>query len=273
MKTLVLANQKGGVGKSALATQLALYLKHQGKAVLVIDLDHQQNTSRPLRENPVVTVADFTSADVLTDPYLADLAPAGLVLIPGHDSLTQLERRREEHNAFATNLRNALKSHAAFDVCIIDTNPNPDIRYAAALISAGYVLAPIQLNQEALEGIYGLINHPRYGITRIRAALNPDLKFLGILPNLVEPTPFQRTNLQALAAKFGTRLLSRRDDSGAIVFGFIPKRSAVAEAQAASVFLPDLAKTAARDAWREIRPVFDMILKGMDIAITKEIDA
>ena len=273
MKTLVLANQKGGVGKSALATQLAYYLNRQGRSVLVIDLDHQSNTSRPLRDNPAVSVADFTAADLLSDNYLPDLPKGGIVLVPGHDSLTQLERRREDHNAFATNLRNALKGWAAFDVCLIDTNPNPDIRYAAALISADYVLAPIQLNQEAIEGIYGLINHPRYGITRVKAALNPGLRFLGILPNMVEPTPFQRGNLQALAAKFGPRLLCRRDEGGAITFGFIPKRSAMAEAQAASVFLPDLGKTAARDAWREVKPVFDMILAGMDMPCAKEVKA
>ena len=273
MKTLVLANQKGGVGKSALVTQLALYLHRQGRSVVVVDLDHQQNTSRPLRENPGVTVAEFTATDLLTDPYLPDIKAAGIVLVPGHDSLTQLERRREEHNAFATNLRNALKAWAAVDVCIIDTNPSPDIRYASALISADYVLAPIQLNQEAIEGIYGLINHPRYGVTRIKATLNSNLTFLGILPNLVEPTPFQRGNLQALAARFGTRLLCRRDATGAIAFGYIPKRSAMAEAQAASVFLPDLPKTAARDAWREIKPVFDMILSGMSLEPVQEAQA
>ncbi len=272
MKTLVLANQKGGVGKSALATQLAHYLHRRGRTVLIIDLDHQQSTSRPLRDHAAVTVADISSADLLTDPYLPDLPRAGFVLVPGHDSLTQLERRREDHNAIATNLRQALTAQATFDVCLIDTNPNPDIRYASALISANYVLAPIQLNQEAIEGIYGLVNHPRYGITRIKAMLNPNLKFLGILPNLVEPTPFQRGNLQALAAKFGTRLLCRRDASGAIAFGYIPKRSAMAEAQAAALFLPDLPKTAAREAWREVKPVFDMILAAMEIELVSEVE-
>ncbi len=268
MKTLVLANQKGGVGKSALATQLAHYLNRQGRRVVVVDLDHQQNTSRPLRENPSVTVASFTATDLLSGTPSLGLSAAGIALVPGHDDLTQLERRREDHNAFATNLRQALTAWTA-DVCIVDTNPNPDIRYTSALISADYLLAPIQLSQEALEGIHGLINHPRHGISRIKATLNPGLRFLGILPNLVEPTPFQRSNLQDLAARFGNRLLSRRDETGAVAFGYIPKRSAIAEAQAAAVFLPDLPKTAARDAWREVKPVFDMILAGMDFKPAK----
>ena len=273
MKTICVANQKGGVGKSALATQFALYLQRLGRSVVVVDLDHQQNTSRSLRVNPAVAVADFTATDLLTDPQIPDLSFGGLIVVPGHDSLTLLERRREEHNGFATNLRNALRAWAAADICIIDTNPNPDIRYAAALISTDYVLAPIQLNQEALEGMHGFINHPRYGITKIKATLNPRLKFLGILPNLVEPTPFQRGNLQALAAKYGTRLLSQRDATGAITFAYIPKRSAMAEAQAAGLFLPDLPKTAARQAWREIKPVFDMILAGMDLTPVTEVSA
>ena len=49
---------------------------------------------------------------------------------------------------------------AAFDVCVIDTNPNPDIRLIAALASADFVLSPIQLNQEAIDGVRALLQSP-----------------------------------------------------------------------------------------------------------------
>ena len=270
MKTLVLANQKGGVGKSAIATQLAHYLHRQGRVVVVVDLDHQQNTSRPLRTNEAVSVAGFTSSTLFDNPVPQALPDASFVLVAGDDRLSTLERQPEQHNAFASRFRAALKSWDHFDVCIVDTNPNPDIRYAAALVSAQYVLAPIQLNQEAIEGISALFGHPRYGLSRIQATLNTGLHFLGILPNMVEATPFQKANLQVLISKYGNRLLSRNDGADQR-FGYIQKRTAIAEAQAAGQFLADMTKTSARDTWREVRPVFDMIVDSMAMSPVVEV--
>jgi chromosome partitioning protein len=272
MKTLVLANQKGGVGKSAIATQLAHYLHQLGHSVIVVDLDHQQNTSRPLQANSNVAVASFSSSTIFEAASVPDLPPARFVLVAGDDRLSTLERQPDQHNIFASRFRAALRTWDGFDVCLVDTNPNPDIRYAAALISAQHVLAPIQLNQEAIEGIAGLFGHPRYGIARITATLNPDLNLLGILPNMVEATPFQKANLQLMMSKYGSRLLSRAGDHGT-QFGFIQKRTAIAEAQAAGQFLPNMAKTSARDTWREVKPVFDMIVERLALAPLVEVPA
>ncbi len=272
MKILTLANQKGGVGKSAFVTQFALYLRSLGLSVLVVDLDHQQNTSTPLRLSAAVSVACFGASSVFEDDNPLALPSQPFVLVGGDDRLSFLEREPQRHNAFANRFRAALRAWARFDVCIIDTNPNPDIRYAIALICASHVLAPVQLNQEAISGISALLGHPRYGIKRIQASLNPDLKFLGIVPNLVEPTPFQRGNLKALVTDYGRFLLSRRDEGG-IQFGYIQKRTAIAEAQAAGVFVADMSKTSARDTWREIRPVFEMVASGMDLIVPGEVRA
>jgi chromosome partitioning protein len=272
MKTVVLANQKGGVGKSAIATQLAHHLHRQGRPVVVIDLDHQQNTSRPLLLNAAVTPAPFTASTIFTSTTAPPLPSARFVVVPGDDKLSALERQPAEHNAYATRMRAALQAWDAFDVAILDTNPNPDIRYASALIAADVVLAPIQLNQEAIEGVASLLHHPRYGIIRIQAALNPSLRLMGILPNLVEPTPFQRGNLQELVARHGGRLLARRNGDGT-TYGFIPKRSIIAEAQAVGAFVADLSKTSARDTWREVQSVFDMIVDGLALAPAEEVVA
>lgn len=272
MKKLVLANQKGGVGKSAIATQFAHYLRRQGKRVLVVDFDHQQNTSGPLKLHPGVITADLSASAVLETPGPHAVPDAGLVLISGDDRLSAIERQADQHNAFVNRFHSALKAWDHFDVCIIDTNPNPDIRYAAALICADYVLAPIQLNQEAIVGISALLGHTRYGINRIAATVNPSLKLLGILPNLVEHTPFQKENLKALVGKFGGRLLSRRSEGG-VTYGYIFKRTAIAEAQAAGTFLADMDKTSARDTWREVEPVFEMIARAMDLAPVEGVPA
>ena len=68
MKTLVLCNQKGGVGKSAVATLLAHHLAHRGYRVLAIDLDHQGNFSKPLRMSGRATPTAFASDALMTGP-------------------------------------------------------------------------------------------------------------------------------------------------------------------------------------------------------------
>jgi len=272
MKILTLANQKGGVGKSAIVTQFAHYLRSLGLSVLVVDLDHQQNTSAALRLSPPVTAAYFSASDLFEQEKPHRLPEAPFVLVGGDDRLSTFERQVRSHNAFANHFRAALNTWRGMDVCIVDTNPNPDIRYAIALICATHVLAPIQLNQEAIAGISALLGHPHYGLKRIQASLNPGLKFLGILPNLVEPTPFQRANLTALVKDYGSLLLSRRREGG-IRFGYVHKRTAIAEAQAAGQFVAAMTKTSARDTWREVQPVFEMIALGLEIDITRQVSA
>lgn len=257
MKTLVLANQKGGVGKSAVATLLAHYFAQQGQRVLAIDLDHQGNFSKPLRRSGRAELANV-GADVLMTSSATSLPAKPFVLVPSSAGLLGLERQPALHNPFARNFRAALAAvDAQFDLCIIDTNPNPDIRLIAALASADFVLSPIQLNQEALDGVGALLNHERVGIRKIKAVLNPKLKLIGLLPTLVEPTPFQRSNFAQLIQQYKPLLIPV--GSGPGDFAFIPKRSAIAEAQANAEVLWEMKKTAARDAWKEIVPSFEKI--------------
>ena len=82
MKTLVLCNQKGGVGKSAVATLLAHHLAHRGYRVLAIDLDHQGNFSKPLRMSGRVTPTAFASDALMTGPA-PGLPSQPFVLVPG----------------------------------------------------------------------------------------------------------------------------------------------------------------------------------------------
>lgn len=161
MKTLVLANQKGGVGKSAVATLLAHHLVQHGQRVLAVDLDHQGNFGSPIQRSNRATAAGLTSDRLLTEA-VSVMPSAAFVLVPSDRGLLMLERQPTMHTPFARNLRSFLAAmDAHFDVCVIDTNPNPDIRVIAALASADFVLSPIQLNQEAMEGVHGLLNHDR----------------------------------------------------------------------------------------------------------------
>lgn len=282
MKTLVLANQKGGVGKSAVATQFAFYLAHRGLRVLVVDLDHQQNASTPLGKSGKAQLASFSASAMLTGEA-GSLPDAAFVVVAGDPGLSSLERQPERHNGIVAALQGFLDGAAGrFDVCIVDTNPNPDIRYAAALITADFVLSPVELNQEAIDGIAALLSHPRYGFFKIRQIMNPRLVLIGILPNMVEATPFQRGNLAQLVSIYSQLLIALPGD-GPQRYALIPTRTAIAEAQAAGVPVwllrqatpghqagqVDAARlpvrSAARDAWREVRPSFEEIARRMGL--------
>jgi chromosome partitioning protein len=252
MKTLVLCNQKGGVGKSAVATLLAHYLAHRGQRVLAVDLDHQGNFSKPLLLSGRATAAGVTADQLLTSPAPA-LPSQPFVLVPADRALLGLERQPALHTPFARQFRTFLAAvSAAFDVCVIDTNPNPDIRVIAALVSADFVLSPIQLNQEAMDGVSALLNHERVGLRKIKAVLNPKLTLIGLLPTMVEPTPFQKANFVQIVQQYHPLLIRIGDGPGA--FASMPRRSCIAEAQAEGAVLWEMKKTAARDAWHEIEP-------------------
>jgi chromosome partitioning protein len=252
MKTLVLCNQKGGVGKTAVATLLAHHFAHRGRRVLAVDLDHQGNFTKPLRLSGRVTSAAFASDALLTGTTPA-LPDRPFVLVPADRALLGLERQPALHTPFARHFRAFLAAvHDAFDVCVVDTHPNPDIRLIAALASADFVLSPIQLTQEAMDGVSGLLNHERVGLRKIKAVLNSKLSLIGLLPTMVESVPFQKANFLQVVERYYPLMIRLGDRPGA--FASIPRRSCIAEAQAAGEVLWEMKKTAARDAWCEIEP-------------------
>lgn len=262
MKTLVFANQKGGVGKSAIACQLAYFIADfLKKRVIVIDLDHQGNTSKVMRVGGFATVSSLTTTHIFSDETFK-VENVDFVVVPADNcELLKMEKQAEKHNAFASNLYAFLQAiDKKFDVCILDTNPNPDIRQLSALVVSDYVLSPIQLNQEAIDGIGNLLNHLNVGIRKIQATINPKLKLIGVLPNLVEPTPFQRENLGDLSKHFAKLLIQLP-----VGFAAVKKTTAIPEAQALGLPIWKLGKTSAREAWVHIRPVFEKIALTMGV--------
>jgi len=259
MKILTLANQKGGVGKSAVAVQFAYFLNLiLEKKVIVIDLDHQRNSSRALQTGQISTVSKYTSSELLITKK-TDIETDNFLLVAGDAELLRLEKQPEKHNSFATNLHSFLSQiQNQFDYCIIDTNPNPDIRLVSALVVSDFVLSPLQLNQEAINGIGDLLNHDNVGIRKIKSTINKKLDFIGILPNLVEPTPFQRDNFKDLATAYSDLLIPVGSNYAAI-----KKTTAIAEAQATGIPVWKIKKTSAKQAWIAIRPVFKEVYKKM----------
>lgn len=262
MKTIVLANQKGGVGKSAVAVQLAYFLAlFLGKRVLFLDLDHQRNSSKSLRTGGYATVSKYSTSKIFTGEFMSLEISKFLLIAADNKGLLNLEKEGSKHNEFATNLHSFLnRVDADFDYCVIDTNPNPDIRQLASLVVCDFVLSPIQLNQEAIDGIGDLLNHDRVGIRKIKATINPKLELIGILPNIVEPTPFQRDNFRDLSLQYAKLLIPIGNG-----FAAIKKTTAVPEAQAVGVPIWKFPKTSGRDSWVQIKPIFEKIASMMEV--------
>lgn len=273
MRTLTFANQKGGVGKSALTCQLAYYLaQKRGLRILVIDLDHQGNTTNAMQTGGIATI-DETPASTL---FMAGIQTLKCnhdnypVVIPADaPQLRTLEQKADQHNEFATNLKRSLRaiSHL-FDLCIIDVNPNPDIRQLAALVVTDFVVSPVQLAQESIDGIGAMLNDPAIGIRQVQKKINPNLRLLGILPNLVEPTPFQKTNFADMAMHYGSLLIPLNDG-----FAAIKKSTGIFEAQATGAPIWASKKSSSRAAWQSIEPVFNKLAGMMDLNMIEHVEA
>jgi chromosome partitioning protein len=265
VKKLVITTEKGGVGKTALTTQLALYLAlrlHQ--RVLVMDLDVQNNLSSTLTKQGGARLAPFTAYDVLTGP-VEGIPDAPFVLVrEGSRETLGLESRASEHQSFADHLVTFFDSvDARFDVCLVDTGPRAEICHNLALITADYFLAPLVLSQHAIDGVADILYATPWGFEHIRAQINRELAFIGILPVMVEAKPVQRSILTLIEShpNISPFLLRFEDQNVAR----IPRLQAIEEAQNVGAFVADLDKTSARDAWRQIKPAFDAIVRAIQL--------
>ena len=277
MKTLLIATQKGGVGKSALVCQLAHYLHDvSGLRVLVIDRDDQGNSGRSLERAHRASALPMTASALFMNGALSvDRSDCRFAVVKADDVLRRVVEQPEKLGAYHGNIKRFMASIAdLFDVCLIDCAPSADLRLIYAQSIADFMVSPIQLNREAVEGVTETIKGRR-GIERIQASANPCLTFIGILPNMVEQTPVQQANFIDIARHYAKYLIPHPDGSGN--FLFIPRRSAIAEAQAQGLPVWELgksavgaggkAKTAARDTWREVKPSFDAIAQLMHLEV------
>src|SRR5579859_5322041 len=194
-RTLAVANQKGGVGKTTTTINLAASLAVSDRRVLLVDVDPQSNlTSGVGRRNqagPGGTIYDaLTSGDPTTDadPFIIPTGIERLSLIPADRNLTGAEIEMVSLLAREERLRRLLQSvKDRYDYIFIDCPPSLGLLTLNALVAADAALIPLHCEYFALEGLADLVTTMR----RVRTSLNPDLDIEGVLLTMFD----ERTNL------------------------------------------------------------------------------
>lgn len=183
---IAITNQKGGVGKTTTAINLAAACAEKGKRVLLIDLDPQSNTSLSFVDPDRISLGAyefFTETDKLPNDFIYETSVNNLHLIPARINLAKLEAKLIGDFDAAFKLRDRLAPIiASYDLILIDTPPTLGIITVNALVAAKYVLVPIQASYFALEGTDDLLET----IEKVRSRPNPELDLLGVLVTMFD---------------------------------------------------------------------------------------
>ena len=251
MKTLVTANQKGGVGKTSTLVHLAFDFFERGLKVVVIDLDTQANASYTLQSFQSGMNASELFAGGVPNYAQISTDSEGMTLIESDAGLANMEKMTLSDAG--RNFREAIQAldEQGYDVCLIDTAPSLGVTMSAALLAADFVISPIELEAYSIQGIKKMVTT----IINIRKA-NPKLKFLGMVPSKVDSrNPRHGRHLEELNQAYPQLMVPAG----------IGLRSSIADALASCVPVWKIKKTAARKAAQEVRALAAHVYEKMEI--------
>ncbi len=249
MKTLLFCNQKGGVGKSILAYNMAHHLAERGLRVLFIDADQQGNSSSSLAQflSPKVSAADLFGAT----PVALEGEPGVICALGPGAKLNSIDLI-DDDNKIVNALRSRLAElSSAFDVCVVDTPGSNSKAANAFLFAANYVVVPCIVDTYSMQVSIKMLKR----IMRVQQ-FNSGLVNLGLLPNLFDAVaPTQRDDLLRLLKDYHQYVLPTK----------ISKRTAFRDAASDSVPVWAVQKSSAREATREVRHAFNLICNKMEL--------